>query len=319
VRYGLLFGALLAAIAASLAPAQANSQAEGQATSAASSQATSAEPSLADVARKVRAERAKSGSKPVKVYTNADLPAGPGGLSIVGSEAPRGRPSGEAAPSERGHGEAYYARAMNKLQSRLEIDQRELAVLEQKLSLSGPQYYPDPNRALQEQYSRASINKLTGEIEAKKRQISDGEKAIRDLREQLAREGGDPGWLRAGALAAARDGSEPEEQAPSALPPGSKLGTREYWQAKFKAARARLKAAEEEQQLAEDELSLLKTRQAAELSEESQRQLAAEVPAKQAEVETKQASTARARQALDALEQAFKESGAPEEWIKEPE
>jgi hypothetical protein len=69
-------------------------------------------------------------------------------------------------------------------------------VLQQKLSQNDMQYYPDPNKALQQQYSREDIKKLTTDIDAKKDQVAGDEKAIEDLHAQLRQEGGDPGWLR---------------------------------------------------------------------------------------------------------------------------
>jgi parvulin-like peptidyl-prolyl isomerase len=85
---------------------------------------------------------------------------------------------------------------MSTLQGNLDTHKRELDVLQQKLSQNQVQYYPDPNKTLQQLYSREDINKLTADIDAKKRQISDDEKAIEDLRDQLRRDGGDPAWLR---------------------------------------------------------------------------------------------------------------------------
>jgi hypothetical protein len=69
-------------------------------------------------------------------------------------------------------------------------------VLQQKLGQNQVQYYNDPNKSLQQQYSRDDINKLTTDIDAKKQQVADDNKAIDDLRDQLRHEGGDPGWLR---------------------------------------------------------------------------------------------------------------------------
>ncbi len=321
---------LMITIAASVAAIQSQSQSPAPAQSPAQSTTTPtqeviSEPSLADVARKLKAERAKGEPKPVKVFTNADLPTGPDGISIVGSSAPaggRGQPgTGAAVEPESRHGETYYARVMGKLQAKLDLHRRELAVLQQKLNLAEPQYYPDPNKGLMQQYSRSDINKLAAEVEAKKPLIAEDEKAIADLGEQLRREGGDPGWLGAGALSAERGQVEPEELAPAAPTPGAKKAarTRAYWQGRFKSARARLKEAQEQKQLAEDELALLRTRQATELSDDAQRALAAEIPAKQGEVESKQAATAKAMDALEALEKEFKESGVPEEWTEPTE
>ena len=279
------------------------------------------EPSLADVARKVRAERAKVERKPVKVFTNDNLPTGPAGISIVGAvpAAPTERSGSELAidPESR-HDAQYYARTMARLQAQRDVHQRELSVLQQKLNLAEPQYYSSPDRALEEQYSRTDLHKLTQEIEDKKQQIADDEKAIADLREQLRQEGGDPGWLRAAAAAVEQGASKAAEETQPDLARGAKAAknSREYWRARFRAARERLKNASEEQQLAEDELGLLKTRQASELSAGPQSEIAEKIAAKQAEVEIKRATTAKAKQAIDALEREFKESGAPEEWNK---
>lgn len=317
----------MAILAAGMALGRAQEQAAPTAaapkevTAKASQDQTIAPPSLGDLARRVRAERSKE-TKPVKVFTNADLPTA-GGISVVGSPAtrvvgqpgmePLAEPGAEQAESE--HGEAYYVRTMGKLEARLTMHQRELAVLQQKLNLAGPQFYTDPNKELMQQYSRSDINKLSAEVDAKQQQIADDEQAIAGLRQQLQREGGDPGWLGAGARAAGQ--TEGEEQAPAAASTKAAAGTREYWQARFKAARERLKNAAEERQLAEDELSLLETRQVTEPAGQSQ--LAPEVSAKQAEVEQKRAATVSAKAALEALKKDFSESGAPEEWIKEIE
>ncbi|HEV2492506.1 MAG TPA: hypothetical protein VG204_05480 [Terriglobia bacterium] len=320
-----LSGILVAILAAGTTLTRAQEQAASKPASAkpALQEQTIAPPSLGELARKLRAERVNE-SKPAKVFTNADLPT-TGGISVVGSprSSMAGQPGMEpmaelgAGQAESEHDEAYYVRKMGKRKAKLNMHRRELAVLQQKLNLAGPQFYADPNKELMQQYSRSDINKLTAEVDAKQQQIADDERAITDLRQQLEREGGDPGWLRAGARAAGQAGTE--ESAPSPPSPSAKetTGTREYWQARFKAARARLRNAEEEQQLEEDELSLLETRQITEPA--GQTQLAPQVSAKQTEVEQKRAATTQAKAALDALEKEFGGSGAPEEWIKEIE
>ncbi|HLW78117.1 MAG TPA: hypothetical protein VKU44_00825 [Terriglobia bacterium] len=285
-------------------------------------EAAISQPSLGEVARRLKAERVQAGLKPVKVFTNDNLPSGPGGVSVIGtapSSAAQGQPLVEAlGTAGSAHGEAYYARRAAKLRGNLDLHQRELWVLQQKLNLAGPQYYPDPNRALAEQYSRSEINKLNQEIDEKKQQLDDDQKAIDDLRAALQREGGDIGWLRPGAVAGAAATGAEGEAGPGAEGPEAQaaVDTQAYWQARFKAARQRLKHAQEEQQLAEDELTLLQTRQATESSEDAQSGFAVQIPAKQTEVAVKRAATAKAQEALDALEQEFRQSGAPEEWSK---
>ena len=110
-----------------------------------------------------------------------------------------------------------------------------------------------------------------------------------------------------------------EEAAPPAAEeakPEHKQKTRDYWQGRFRAAKQRIVDAEELQRLAEDELSLLQIQQARELSPDGQADLEARVKAKQAELETRRATTAKARKALEDLEKEFKDSGAPTDLSK---
>jgi hypothetical protein len=69
-------------------------------------------------------------------------------------------------------------------------------VLQQKSAQNDMQYYPDPNKTLRQEFTRSDINKLNDQAEKKKQEIAADEKALDDLRDQLRREGGDPGWLR---------------------------------------------------------------------------------------------------------------------------
>ena len=85
---------------------------------------------------------------------------------------------------------------MKLLQDKLDLHRRQLNVLKQKQAQDQLQYYPDPNKTLQQEYSRSDINKKLDEISKKEKQIAEDEKAIQDLRDQLRREGHPPGWLR---------------------------------------------------------------------------------------------------------------------------
>jgi hypothetical protein len=174
-------------------------------------QETAAAPSLGDLARQVRAQRPKAEQKG-KVFTNDNLPAreamenptaaagpsaGPGeekGAKPGGATAAEGE--SKAAPAQGVHDEKYYRARMSELQAQLDLHQRELNILQQKTGQNEMQFYTDPNKQLQEQYSRSDINKGQAAIEKKQEQIAADEKAIEDLRDQLRQEGGDPGWLR---------------------------------------------------------------------------------------------------------------------------
>jgi len=168
--------------------------------------------SLGELAKKLRSQRATS-QKSVRVFTNDNLPRGPasGGITIAGSmatepPAQQGQPSsgseaGTAAGASAGgssgtHGEKYYRERMAELRSRLELHQRELSVLQQKQGQGQMQFYGDPNKTLQQEYSRSDINKVTDEVAKKQAEIDGDNRAIQDLQDQLRREGAPSGWLR---------------------------------------------------------------------------------------------------------------------------
>jgi hypothetical protein len=99
----------------------------------------------------------------------------------------------------------------------------------------------------------------------------------------------------------------------------NKEGTKEYWQSRFKSARARLADAEERQQLAEDELNLLQIQDAREPNPNVKAELADKIKAKEDEVSGGRAATEEAQKTLEDLQNEFKASGAPDEWSEETE
>jgi hypothetical protein len=193
-------------------------------TSLAPAQNSTTSVPLGDVARQLKAQRTKSEGKS-KLFTNDDLATpspspGPAATSpakppTTSKEAKPGekpakatsgneaeKESAKATPAKTGeetHGEKYYRGRMSKLQERLEIHQRELSVLEQKLGQNEMMYYPDPNKGLLQQSgptAMSDVHKLQDQIAEKKAEIAADQEAIEDLQEQLRREGGDAGWLR---------------------------------------------------------------------------------------------------------------------------
>jgi len=151
---------------------------------------------LGDVARELKAQKPKE-AKPGKVFTNDNLPSSGVGTGFGANLADKKTTVEAAAGDDSGsHGEEYFRSKLSHLESQLETHNRELNVLQQKLGLNQTQYYPDPNKTLQQEYTRGDINKYTDEINQKKQQIADDEKSIEDLHDQLRREGGDPAWLR---------------------------------------------------------------------------------------------------------------------------
>ncbi len=206
----LFLGLLLVTVGAVGASAQQKSDAAGSTSSTPPStnsstppatNSSASTPSLGDLARKMKAEKAKD-PKPAKVFTNDNLPNAKWDDAVVSSTADKDSgDAGAGTPSV--HDEKYYRAQMSKLQGQLDTDQRELDVLQQKLGQGNMQYYSDPNKELQQEYNRfegtsggSDLNKLNADIAAKKDQITKDQQAIDDLRDQLRREGGDPGWLR---------------------------------------------------------------------------------------------------------------------------
>lgn len=163
--------------------------------------------SLGTIARELRAKRAQEKQKPVKVYTNDSLrelptpqtgtkPAEPAKAGKSATERPA--PTSAAHPPEK-YGEKYFRSRADKIRSRLKLHRSQLAVLEQQLSLASTEYYPDPQKTLQQESTpdfHGKVNKLWAEIEKTKRQISADQKAMDDLEQELRRHSGDPGWLR---------------------------------------------------------------------------------------------------------------------------
>jgi hypothetical protein len=192
------------------------------------------EGSLGNLARQLKSQREQATRKPSKVFTNENLPARPKGRGLtvaaqmssdvtteqgdetqadsMESEAPEadGTESAEAethaaetadpasAESESGdvHDEEWYRNQAGQIRSQLDLHQRQLRVLEQKLSQNQMQFYGDPNKTLQQEFSRKDVVDLTQDIETKKQEIAADEQAMSDLQDQLRREGGPSGWLR---------------------------------------------------------------------------------------------------------------------------
>ena len=187
----------------------------GLGTGIASAQNSTSSVPLGDLARQLKAQRAKPQAK-TKVFTNDDIAALPPlseqsaaspaeSSSTTAKEASGKEAEKESAKAtlakteEETHGEKYYHEHMSKLQDRLQIDQRELSVLEQKLGQNQMQYYPDPNKGLLQESgptAMSDIHKLQDQIDKKRAEVAADQEAIDDLREQLRREGGDAGWLR---------------------------------------------------------------------------------------------------------------------------
>lgn len=163
-------------------------------------------PSLGKVARQLRAERQRQKHGPVAVYTNDNLPSrdsiGIGTLKGTGGtkeEEARTAKSPSAAGAPKVRGEKYFRSKANKLRSRMEIHRRQLAVLQQQLGLAKTQYYPNPQKTLEQESTpafQADLDKLRSKIATVEKEINDDQEAMDELQVELRRQGGDPGWVR---------------------------------------------------------------------------------------------------------------------------
>ena len=68
--------------------------------------------------------------------------------------------------------------------------------MQRELNLMQQQYYPDPQIALQQQYSREDINKRNADIEVQKANVEKAKQAIADFEDELRQKSLPAGWAR---------------------------------------------------------------------------------------------------------------------------
>jgi len=164
---------------------------------------------VADAARKAR-EAKKDTAKPKKVYTDDDIKASAPDRATP--SAATGDASGKAAatttqatgasakagdePKEDPNGESAWRKRFQAQRDKIAKAQKELDILGRELEKAQVEYYPDPQKAMQQQNTRADINAINGKIDAKKQELDQLKKGLDDLEDQLRKSGGDPGWAR---------------------------------------------------------------------------------------------------------------------------
>jgi hypothetical protein len=180
-------------------------QASAQQQGSQASPAQQAGDPVADAARKAR-EQQKAAPKPKKVYTEDDIKpatpssdAGPARVAGGAQAAPGNGPDAAANGSGTGSGddaEKTWRKRFQDLRDKIAAAEKELDILQREDDKAQLQYYKDPTKAMNEQYTRKDINDKNAKIEQKKQQIADLNKQHSDLEDELRKSGGDPGWAR---------------------------------------------------------------------------------------------------------------------------
>jgi chromosome segregation ATPase len=169
---------------------------------------------VADAARKAR-QKEKTEPKPKKVYTNDDIstshPDAPNQPASTSEKPPtEGAPNAQGAAGNAAAGtqgaagedkkdsekdeEAKWRKRFKEIHTKIADAQKELDVLQREGQKAQLQYYPDPQKALNQQYNRKDVNETNAKIEAKKQEIDQLKQTLSDMEDQLRKSGGDPGW-----------------------------------------------------------------------------------------------------------------------------
>lgn len=188
-------------------PAIAHSQAANQSSSSSSSaqQASGQEQtgdSVADAARKAR-EQQKAAPKPKKVFTDDDIAPRPAPVDATAAPAKENASADAAqgagtedATTGVDDAEKTWKKRFADQRGKISTAEKELDLLQREQNKAQVQYYNDPTKAMNEQFSRKDINEKDAKIEAKKKQIDDLKQQLSDMEDELRRSGGDPGWAR---------------------------------------------------------------------------------------------------------------------------
>jgi hypothetical protein len=159
---------------------------------------------VADAARRAREAKQKA-PKAHKVYTDDDVskpkpaPAATGDTPTT-QEPPAGAAATSAntsAPADQdAKTEAAWRQRFKEQRERISRAEKELDILQRETQKAEIQYYPDPQKAMNEQYTRKEINDKDAKIEAKRKEIAQLKESLSDLEDALRKAGGNPGWAR---------------------------------------------------------------------------------------------------------------------------
>jgi hypothetical protein len=173
----------------------------------------SGDDAVAEAARKAR-DKKKEAAKPKKVFTNEDLgELKPNSVSTVGQDFGAAATPAKGAEGDQNQGdkakdqgnaagaadagkdqEQVWRQRFRDAYGKLAQLEKELDILQREDNKAQLQYYPDPQKAMNEGYTRKDINDKQAKITAKKQEIDQQKARISDMQDDLRKAGGDPGW-----------------------------------------------------------------------------------------------------------------------------
>src|ERR1700686_2515592 len=146
---------------------------------------------VADAARRAREAKQKA-PKTRKVYTDDDVskpkPAQPvpSGDSATTQEPATGPAANTPAPADQdAKTEAAWRQRFKEQRDKISRAEKELNILQRETQKTEIQYYPDPQKAMNEQYTRKEINDKDAKVEAKRNEIADLKQGLSDLEDAL--------------------------------------------------------------------------------------------------------------------------------------
>jgi hypothetical protein len=184
--------AIISSFALSYIPALARPQNNSQQSSG---------DAIADAARRSR-EAKQNAPKSRKVYTDDDISrpkpaAAPAANGTAQTPAVADVPANNASTADQDkQNEAAWRRRFKDQRDKIARAEKELDVLQRESQKKEIQYYPDPQKAMNEQYTRKDINETLAKIEAKRQEIATLKQGLSDLEDELRKSGGNPGWAR---------------------------------------------------------------------------------------------------------------------------
>jgi chromosome segregation ATPase len=184
--------------------------------------------SVADAARKARAER-KTAPQAKMTIDNDNLGTINGTISIVGETPPPPEDqakklddkSGKAAGAEKKapvKDESYWRDKFADANKKLADDQHELDIMQREFNLKQQQFYTDPMASLKQDYSRQDINDSRTKIDEKTAAIEQDKADLSSLEDQLRQAGGEPGWATPAAQPSQQESAPAPVPTPAAAP-----------------------------------------------------------------------------------------------------